>query len=72
MTRATDKPLRRIVDAASLGHLVLEVTARTARLRPLGSRTGAASVEVPWGALYTHLLIAREDERRGHSRKGSR
>jgi len=60
MTRATDKPLRRIVATDGLSTpLVLEVTARTCRLRPLRSRDATASVEITWSGIYERALITR-------------
>ena len=53
MTRATDRPLVRLVEGASLGPLVVEVTARTLRIRPPRVRAANAVVELPWGKLYT-------------------
>ncbi len=64
MTRATDKPLRRIVDAGAYGEFVLEVTARTARLRPIRVRRPEAAIELPWAMLYTHALMVRDADRR--------
>jgi hypothetical protein len=71
MTRATDKPLRRIVDGASIGPLVVEITARTVRVRPLRTRNPHAVVEYPWGGLYTHGLILAADAA-ARKRKGQR
>lgn len=64
MTPATDKPLRRVVDAGAYGKLVVEVTARTVRLRPPRVRRPEAAVELPWSVLYTHALLVRETETR--------
>lgn len=64
MTPATDKPLVRLVDAGGYGKLVVEVTARTVRLRPPRVRRPEAAVELPWSVLYTHALLVRETETR--------
>lgn len=69
MTKATDTPLRRMVNGASLGPLVVEVTVRTVRIRPPRVRVASAIVELPWGSLYTHGLILADNGRRKARRK---
>lgn len=64
ITPATDRPVRRVVDAGAYGKLVVEVTARTVRLRPPRVRRPEAAVELPWSVLYTHALLVRENESR--------
>lgn len=70
MTRANDRhPTRRIVETDD-GDFVLEVSARTLRLRPKGThRGGRAEVEATWSALYLRSMWARvESERRDKKR----
>jgi len=70
MTRAKElTPVRRVVDGSSYGELVVEVYARTVRIRPLGARAQSAAVELPWGALYTRGIIAQDDARRAARRR---
>lgn len=64
ITPATDRPVRRLVDAGAYGKLIVEITARTVRLRPPRVRRPEAAVELPWGVLYTHALLVRETETR--------
>jgi hypothetical protein len=63
MTRATEKALIRLVDGGDRP-LVVELRARTVRLRPLRVRDPRAAIELPWTMLYTHGLIAADAERR--------
>ena len=58
MTRATDKPLRRVVRDAQGREYVAELRADTVSLRPLRSRRGGpADVVMGWGALYLRGLL---------------
>lgn len=60
MTRATDKPVRRIVTSKYDGDLVIEVRAGTATIRPPRTRKGGkAEVVVSWGHIYNSALKAR-------------
>lgn len=80
MTRATDKrPVRRVVQTAYDGELVVTVYERHVTVRPTRTRTnGPAEVQMSWGQLYQHLLIARAEakvrEKRAlaRARKGAR
>jgi hypothetical protein len=63
VTRATEKALVRVVDGRDR-LLVVELRARTVRLRPLRVRDPHAAVELPWSLLYQHGLMAREAHKR--------
>jgi len=56
MTRATSKPLKRIVESAD-GDLIAEIRADTLTLRPKWARPEAA-VSMRWGLIY-QLGVAR-------------
>ena len=62
MTRATDKPLRRVVSGQTHGELVVEITREEIRLRPLRRRRGA--VAIPFGAVYLRAMQAMVDAER--------
>lgn len=69
MTRATDKPLRRIVRDSQGREYVAELRADTVSLRPLRSRRGGpADVTVGWGSLYVRSFRAPSKRRRTVSR----
>jgi hypothetical protein len=59
-TRATSKPLVRIVKTRYDGDLVAEVTEDSITLRPPRTRKGGpAEVRLTWGAMYQRLMAAR-------------
>lgn len=68
MTRATDKPVRRIVvteDRFGRTEYVAEVRARTLTLRPVRTRRGGPQeIELPFGAIYLRGMMARVDRKR--------
>lgn len=77
ITRATNQPLRRLVDGGSAGPLVLEVRGDTFTLRPYRARSGA--VAMGWGKAYatailSSVLVPRSRRRvgRGMLREGRR
>lgn len=60
MTKATDKPLARVVQTKYSGDLVVEVTSTKVTLRPVRTRRGgAAEVVLSWGSIYERALAAR-------------
>ena len=62
MTRATEKPLRRVVSSRHDGELVLEVRDTCCRLRPFRARCGGpAEVMLGWGLIYQHAMVARAE-----------
>jgi len=70
MTRATEKPLRRLVQAGSFGTMVLELRAETIVLRPYRSRRGGpAEVLVSHGAIYLRSMMVRVEAERAAKRK---
>ncbi len=72
MTRATDRPLRRLVQTMD-SEMVAEIRDRTLTLRAKGGRAGGPSeVSVTWGAIYVRCMMAVADEKRRARRKGSR
>lgn len=59
-TRATSKPLVRIVKTRYDGDLVVEVTEDGFKLRPPRTRKGGPNeVTLTWGAMYQRLMAAR-------------
>lgn len=61
MTRATDKPVRRVVSSDD-GDLVAEIRDRTLTLRPVRTRKGGpAEVLTTFGGIYTRCLMSRVD-----------
>lgn len=74
-TRASGRPVRRIVQSQE-GELVVEVFDRVAVIRPKGCRrNGPVEVAIPWGSIYRRgilaMLEARQRERK-RARKGAR
>lgn len=78
MTRATSKPLRRVVQGQVFGRgleFVIEVSDRLLVLRPKGTRRGGpAEAVVQWSGLYTRLMwdAAQERKRAKKRRKSGR
>lgn len=61
-TRATAKPLRRIVSGGSQGEFVAEIRDDTVTLRPVRTRIGGdAEVHLRWSLVYQLALLRRED-----------
>jgi hypothetical protein len=73
VTRAQDpRPTVRVTQSKS-GELVVELTARTLRIRPLRTRRGGpAEVEIPVGAVYIQAMARRAEERRRARAKSRR
>jgi hypothetical protein len=60
MTKATDKPVRRLVQTKHWGTLVVEIRERTFTIRPpRARRDGPAAVELAYGQLYQRGLLAK-------------
>lgn len=77
MTRATEKPVRRVViseDRFGTNDYVVEIRARTLTMRPVRTRRGGPQeIEVPFGALYLRAMIARvEATKRERKRRRAR
>lgn len=69
MTRASDKPLRRVVVAedgfAGDREFVVEITARTLTIRPVRTRRGGpVEVVALWGAIHTRGMMAKDEAAR--------
>lgn len=61
-TRATARPLTRLVKTRYDGDLVLEVTEDGFKMRPPRTRRGGpAEVTLTWGTIYQRLMAARAD-----------
>lgn len=72
MTRATEKPVRRVVQT-SHGEMIAEVRDRVITMRPLRSRRGGkAEIEMSWGQLYQHAIIARIEREMREKRRLAR
>lgn len=68
MTRATPKPLKRVVTTAD-GEFVAEIRARTLTLRPIRSRAGGPlEITVTWGAMYVRQMSVQADRERAAKR----
>lgn len=68
MTRATEKPVRRIVvteDRYGYAEYVVEIRARTLTMRPSRTRRGGPQeVTLPFGAIYVRAMMARVEGKR--------
>lgn len=62
VTRATSKPVRRVVQARVLGELVIEVKRETLVIRSLGARKPI--LEATYGEVVYAVLGNREPNRR--------
>lgn len=72
MTRATEHPLRRVVESGE-GPMILEITSRTIALRPYRSRRGGpAEIVVTHGAIYLRAMMARVDAAQRAKRRARR
>jgi hypothetical protein len=68
VTPAGSKPLRRLVNAGSLGRLVVELRAETLTIRPYRSRTPL--FHATYGEIVRAVLITRPTKRRHRIRRG--
>ncbi len=60
-TRATAKPLRRVVNGMRAGELTVEIRDTEVTLRPFHSRRGGAGeVTVTWLTIYTDAILRRD------------
>jgi hypothetical protein len=79
-TRATEKPVKRIVESVYAGlqtsAFVVEVRARTLTLRPTRTkRGGPAEISLTYGAIYLRAMQAQVDAKlreRARQRKARR
>lgn len=74
MTRATEKPVRRIVvaeDRFGTTEYVVEIRSRTMTIRPIRTRRGGPQeVELPFGAVYLRGMISRVEAEKRERRRG--
>ncbi len=66
------KPLRRRVEGASVGPLIVDLTERTVTLRPRFARRPEAIVRLTWEGIYVRgLMVGIEERRRAKKRRRS-
>src|SRR5260370_553393 len=64
------KPLRRRVEGASVGPLIVDLTERTVTLRPRFARRPEAIVRLTWEGIYVPgLMVGIEERRRARKRR---